>query len=146
MTQQQRNEMEYWKEETRKVMRRFRLSCSEAAMKYTSAPWPNGRFQVKWKEHPRANPEGYVYAHIIIAEAMQNEKYGTHRYEKPSVVYHRDGHQYNNAPENLLVVADTKNIEVKAHDGTKYINDKSKWNQVRNEMKQESNSRLDKWQ
>lgn len=48
--------------------------------------------------HPRANSEGAVYLHILIAE----EKLG--RYLLPEeVVHHIDGNKTNNDPNNLMV-------------------------------------------
>lgn len=50
--------------------------------------------------HPRANADGGVYKHVLIAE----EKLG--RYLEPEeTVHHIDGNKLNYAPENLLVFA-----------------------------------------
>jgi hypothetical protein len=52
------------------------------------------------KSHPRANADGAVYVHVIIAE----EKLG--RYLLPEeVVHHRDLNKLNNNPNNLMIFA-----------------------------------------
>ena len=59
--------------------------------------------------HPRANEEGQVYLHIIIAE----EKLG--RYLLPEeVVHHKDFNKLNNNPNNLMVFA-TKGDHTRFH-------------------------------
>ena len=50
--------------------------------------------------HPRANQDGQVYLHIIVAE----EKLG--RYLLPDeTVHHRDLNKLNNDPDNLIIFA-----------------------------------------
>ena len=52
------------------------------------------------KSHPRANADGSVYVHMIVAE----EKLG--RYLLPEeVVHHKDLNKLNNNPNNLMVFA-----------------------------------------
>jgi hypothetical protein len=61
------------------------------------------------KSHPKANSEGQVYLHIIIAE----EKLG--RQLLPNeVVHHKDFNKLNNDPSNLMVFA-TKNDHTRFH-------------------------------
>lgn len=52
------------------------------------------------KNHPRANEDGQVYLHIIIAE----EKLGRNLFPE-EVVHHRDLNKLNNEPNNLMVFA-----------------------------------------
>jgi ribosomal protein L40E len=59
--------------------------------------------------HPRANQDGQVYLHIIIAE----EKLG--RYLLPDeTVHHKDLNKLNNNPDNLIVFA-TKSDHTRFH-------------------------------
>ena len=52
------------------------------------------------KSHPRANADGSVYVHMIVAE----EKIG--RYLLPEeVVHHKDLNKLNNDPDNLMIFA-----------------------------------------
>jgi hypothetical protein len=52
------------------------------------------------KSHPRANADGAVYMHVIVAE----EKLG--RYLLPEeVVHHKDLNKLNNNPDNLMIFA-----------------------------------------
>jgi hypothetical protein len=52
------------------------------------------------KTHPRANEDGQVYLHIIIAEQTLG------RYLLPDeVVHHKDFNKLNNDPTNLMVFA-----------------------------------------
>jgi hypothetical protein len=61
------------------------------------------------KDHPRANEDGQVYTHIIVAE----EKLG--RYLLPEeVVHHKDLNKLNNHPDNLMVFA-TKGDHTRFH-------------------------------
>ena len=59
--------------------------------------------------HPRANSEGQVYVHIIVAE----EKLGR-RLLVDETVHHRDLNKLNNHPENLLIFA-TKSDHTRFH-------------------------------
>lgn len=52
------------------------------------------------KSHPRANADGCVYVHMIVAE----EKLGR-RLLPEEVVHHRDLNKLNNDPNNLMVFA-----------------------------------------
>lgn len=61
------------------------------------------------KTHPRANKDGQVYLHIIIAE----KKIG--RYLLPEeIVHHKDLNKLNNDPSNLIVFA-TKGDHTRFH-------------------------------
>ena len=61
------------------------------------------------KTHPRANADGSVYLHIVIAE----KKLG--RFLLPDeVVHHRDLNKLNNNPDNLMVFA-TKGDHTRFH-------------------------------
>ena len=52
------------------------------------------------KSHPRANEDGAIYVHMIVAE----EKLG--RYLLPDeVVHHKDLNKLNNDPDNLMIFA-----------------------------------------
>lgn len=51
-------------------------------------------------EHPRAMRNGYVYAHILVAEKILGRPI-----ERGEEVHHRDGDRQNNSPENLMVFA-----------------------------------------
>lgn len=50
------------------------------------------------KGHPKANHDGYVYVHILVAE----KKLGRYLTSK-EVVHHIDENKLNNNPDNLLV-------------------------------------------
>ena len=52
------------------------------------------------KNHPRANKEGQVYLHIIVAE----EKLGRNLLPE-EVVHHKDLNKLNNDPSNIMVFA-----------------------------------------
>lgn len=52
------------------------------------------------KSHPRANADGAVYMHMIVAE----QKLGRHLFPE-EVVHHRDLNKLNNSPENLIIFA-----------------------------------------
>ena len=61
------------------------------------------------KTHPRANEDGQVYLHIIVAE----QKVG--RYLLPEeVVHHKDLNKLNNEPNNLMIFA-TKGDHTRFH-------------------------------
>lgn len=61
------------------------------------------------KTHPRANRDGSVYLHIIIAEKILG------RYLLPEeVVHHKDLDKLNNDPSNLIVFA-TKSDHTRFH-------------------------------
>ena len=61
------------------------------------------------KSHPRANEDGQVYLHIIIAE----EKLGRYLLSE-EVVHHKDFNKLNNNPNNLMVFA-TKSDHTRFH-------------------------------
>lgn len=52
------------------------------------------------KSHPRANADGAVYTHMIVAE----QKLGRHLLPE-EVVHHRDFNKLNNDPDNLMIFA-----------------------------------------
>lgn len=61
------------------------------------------------KNHPRANDDGLVYLHIVIAEKTLG------RFLLPEeVVHHKDLNKLNNDPNNLMVFA-TKSDHTKFH-------------------------------
>ena len=63
------------------------------------------------KDHARANNDGYVYEHIIIAE----QKLGR-LLTSEEVVHHIDHNRKNNKPENLMVFR-TNSDHIKYHHG-----------------------------
>lgn len=69
--------------------------------------YSKGRYDKLWiPSHPKANPEGYAPAHIVIAE----EKIGRHLRSK-EVVHHVDYNPKNNAPENLEVMTHVQHMK-----------------------------------
>ena len=63
---------------------------------------PHGYILLRMPEHPRANSNGYVYEHIVVAE----NKLG--RALAPGeIIHHLDGNSQNNDSENIFV---TKSI------------------------------------
>ena len=52
------------------------------------------------KTHPRANTDGAVYVHMIVAE----QKLGRHLLPE-EVVHHKDLNKLNNSPDNLMIFA-----------------------------------------
>lgn len=67
--------------------------------------------------HPRANKDGSVYTHVLVAE----QKLG--RYLKPEeVVHHIDENKMNNNPDNLMVFA-TKADHTSFHNGRATLTD-----------------------
>lgn len=61
------------------------------------------------KNHPRANEDGQVYVHIIVAE----EKLKRNLLPE-EIVHHRDLNKLNNEPDNIMVFA-TKSDHTKFH-------------------------------
>jgi len=51
--------------------------------------------------HPRADQKGYVFEHIVVAEAVIGRPI-----KEPEEVHHRDMNRLNNSPDNLVVCAD----------------------------------------
>jgi len=62
--------------------------------------WVNGYRCVYLPKHPRAHPNGYVYEHIVIAEAELGRSL-----DDNEVVHHVDGNKRNNTPENIRVLS-----------------------------------------
>ena len=60
--------------------------------------YPNGYRLLYRPEHPRAHPNGYVYEHILVAEATLGRPL-----VKGEVVHHIDHDRLNNSPDNLQV-------------------------------------------
>ena len=60
----------------------------------------NGYRCIYFPEHPRAHPNGYVYEHIVIAEAALGRPL-----RDREVIHHSDGNKLNNAPENICVLS-----------------------------------------
>ena len=61
------------------------------------------------KTHPRANVDGQVYVHIVVAET----KLGRHLFPE-EVVHHKDFNKLNNDPNNIMVFA-TKSDHTRFH-------------------------------
>ena len=49
-------------------------------------------------EHPRADQNGYVLEHIVVAERVLNRPIAF-----PEEIHHKDGNGQNNDPDNLVV-------------------------------------------
>ena len=60
-----------------------------------------GYVYVHSPEHPRANRDGYVFQHILIAEAALGKSL-----PKGVEVHHADGIRSNNTPSNLVICQD----------------------------------------
>ena len=60
----------------------------------------NGYRCVYRPEHPRRHPNGYVYEHIVVAEAVLGRAL-----RAGEVVHHLDGIKTNNLPANLVVLS-----------------------------------------
>lgn len=73
------------------------ISCASVARK---KPFilKKGYRKILLKNHPRADRKGYVFEHILIAEAMLGRALTV-----KEVVHHKDFNKQNNAPDNLLV-------------------------------------------
>lgn len=69
----------------------------------------NGYRCVLNREHPRAHPNGYVYEHVVVAEAKLGRPL-----TKGEVVHHIDLDKTNNHPDNLQVFA-SQTEHVKFH-------------------------------
>ena len=61
------------------------------------------------KSHPRANEDGQVYVHIIVAEEKLKR-----RLLPEEIVHHRDLNKLNNEPDNIMVFA-TKSDHTRFH-------------------------------
>lgn len=59
----------------------------------------NGYPMTRKPEHPHANPYGWVYDHILIAEETLGRQL-----TPDEVVHHKDGNPSNNEPNNLQVL------------------------------------------
>lgn len=61
---------------------------------------PRGYILIRQPEHPRADVRGYVYEHILIAEATLGRPLLPHE-----EVHHDDERKSNNNPRNLIVAS-----------------------------------------
>ncbi len=62
---------------------------------------PRGYVRVRMPDHPRAESNGYVPEHVIVAERSLG------RYlVRPELVHHFDEDKTNNAPSNLVICPD----------------------------------------
>jgi hypothetical protein len=59
------------------------------------------RLNSMW-DHPRANPAGQVYEHIVVAEKMIGRSVAPYE-----IVHHLDGNKQNNHPDNLDILSST---------------------------------------
>lgn len=59
----------------------------------------NGYPSVYLPDHSRAHQNGYMYEHIVIAEAHLGRDL-----VPPEIVHHLDGDKTNNAVKNLMVM------------------------------------------
>lgn len=64
-----------------------------------------GYVKVKVPEHHRANKNGYVYEHILVAEKMVGRKIGI-----DEDVHHVNENRSDNRPENLEVLSRSKHV------------------------------------
>lgn len=62
---------------------------------------PSGYVRLKLPAHPRAMPSGYVYEHIVVAEAANGRPL-----PKGVEIHHVNGDKGNNANSNLVVCPD----------------------------------------
>ena len=60
-----------------------------------------GKKRVLCCGHPRSNPDGYVFEHILIAEKAVG-----HYLSAPIEIHHVDGNPSNNDPSNLVICND----------------------------------------
>lgn len=74
----------------------------------------NGYYWVKKRSHPKANSQGYVYLHRVVAE----KKLGR-LLEDWEVVHHKDRNKQNNNPENLEVLSEYDHARL--HIGDRWI-------------------------
>lgn len=75
------------------------IACSSAASKKPFIV-KKGYRKVLIPAHPRADAKGYVFEHIVVAEAVLGR-----RLAKGEEIHHKDFNRQNNAPNNLKVCA-----------------------------------------
>lgn len=71
-----------------------------------------GYVRIKLPDHPRADPKGYVYEHIVVAEAKVDRPL-----KEREQVHHKDRDRANNDPSNLVVLTESEHIDVHRHAG-----------------------------
>lgn len=81
----------------------------------------NGYVLVYLKDHHRAEKNGVVYEHILVAEQILGRDL-----KKDEVVHHIDGNRSNNNPKNLMIFA-TNGDHTSFHAGNKAYNINGVW-------------------
>lgn len=76
------------------------------------------------KDHPRANKDGYVYQHILVAESILGRPLTCNE-----VVHHIDGNRKNNSPDNLMIFASDSD-HVSFHKGCICVNNNGTYERI----------------